>query len=396
MGISMKTLFFVSTALVLASAPLAAHAQDWKVDGSIGASLGTTSNVLAAPTNEMSDTVYGGSGKLTLSTDSDAGSFSAYGSFNLTHYADAEDENADDYAFGADGSLKFDGGSLFAGASHALNTEDRRKVTARRDTRSPTESTDDSFDIGFKTRLGGVGLMARADYVTSDFEDARNRITNAVVDQDFRDRGTWTETVRVTGSPDADVSLFAQVVFTQVDYDLKPPASLHNRDSEGYTASIGATFDITGQLSGEVSVGWSGRSFDEPAFDDVSDVVVNADLTWTVSSDTTITLAAARGFEESTVPLSPIYVATAVGASITHSYTPDFSVKAYIGEEWDDHENRDRHDTTGSAGVSAAWKVTSNAELTAAYDFSTQDSDGVHAIPGYDDGRWTVGFKVGF
>lgn len=392
----MKKLFFVSTALVLASAPLAAHAQDWKVDGSLGASLGTTSNVLAAPTNEMSDTVYGGSGKLTLSTDSDAGSFSAYGSFNLTHYADAEDENADDYAFGADGSLKFEGGSLFAGANHALTTEDRHKVTARRDTKSPTESSNDSFDFGFKTRLGGVGLMARADYVTRDFEDARNRITNAVVDQDFRDRGTWTETVRVTGSPDADVSLFAQVVFTQVDYDLKPPASTHNRDSEGYTASIGATFDITDQLSGEVSVGWGGRSFDEPAFDDVSDVVVDADLTWTVGSATTIKLAAARGFEETTVALSPIYIATAVGASITHNVTPDFRVKAYVGEEWDDHENRDRKDTTGSAGVSAAWKVASNAELTAAYDFSTQDSDGVHAIPGYDDGRWTVGFKIGF
>jgi hypothetical protein len=392
----MKTLFFASTALVLASAPLAAHAQDWKVEGSLGASLGTTSNVLAAPSNEMSDTVYGGSGKLTVSTDSDAGSFSMFGSFDLTHYADAEDENADDYAFGADGAVKFAGGSLFAGASHALSTEDRRKVTARRDTRSPTESTVDSFDVGFTTRLGGLGFSARADYVTSDFEDARHRITNAVIDQDFRDRGTWTETFRVTGSPDADVSLFAEVAFTQVDYDQAPPASLHNRDSEGYTASVGATFDITDHLSGEVSVGWSGRSFDEPAFDDASDVVVDADLTWTPTADTSIELTAARSFQESTTPLSPIYVATSVGASISHDYTPDFRVAAYVGQEWDDHEDRDRQDTTGSAGVSAAYSVAPNAELSVAYDFSTQDSDGVHAIPGYDDGRWTVGFKIGF
>lgn len=392
----MRKLLFVSTTLALASAPLAVHAQDWKVDGSLGASVGTTSNVLAAPSNETSDTVYGGSGKVTLSTESDAGSFSVHGGFDLTRHADAEDENADDYAFGAEGSLKFEGGDLFAGADHALTTEDRRKVTARRDTRSRTESTTDSFDAGFNARLGGVGLMARADYVTNDFEDARHRVTNAVVDQDFRDRGTWTETVRVTGSPDADVSMFAEVVFTQVDYDLKPPASIHNRDSEGYTASVGATFDITDRLSGEVSVGWAGRSFDEPAFDDASAVVVDADLTWTVTGDTTITLAAARGFEETTAALSPIFVATAVGASITHNYSPDFKVKAYIGQEWDDHENRDRKDTTGAAGVSAAWLVSANAELTAAYDFSTQDSDGVHAIPGYDDGRWTVGFKVGF
>lgn len=392
----MRKLLFVSTTLALASAPLAVHAQDWKVDGSLGASVGTTSNVLAAPSNETSDTVYGGSGKVTLSTESDAGSFSVHGGFDLTRHADAEDENADDYAFGAEGSLKFEGGDLFAGADHALTTEDRRKVTARRDTRSRTESTTDSFDAGFNARLGGVGLMARADYVTNDFEDARHRVTNAVVDQDFRDRGTWTETVRVTGSPDADVSMFAEVVFTQVDYDLKPPASIHNRDSEGYTASVGATFDITDRLSGEVSVGWAGRSFDEPAFDDASAVVVDADLTWSVTGDTTITLAAARGFEETTAALSPIFVATAVGASITHNYSPDFKVKAYIGQEWDDHENRDRKDTTGAAGVSAAWLVSANAELTAAYDFSTQDSDGVHAIPGYDDGRWTVGFKVGF
>ena len=35
--------------------------------------------------------------------------------------------------------------------------------------------------------------------MTSDFEDARTRVGNFLVDQDFRDRGTWTETFRVTG-----------------------------------------------------------------------------------------------------------------------------------------------------------------------------------------------------
>lgn len=392
----MKKLFLASTALVLVSAPIAAHADEAKIEGSVGGSVGYTSNVLAAPSNEESDKVFSAFGKLSIGAESEAGSFGVHGGFSVTQYADTSDENANDYDIGADGSIKFDGGSFFAGASHSLNTEDRRKVTARRDTKSPTESTDDSVDFGVKGRLGGLGFSARADYVTRDFEDARRRVTNAVVDQDFRDRGTWVETFRVTGAPDADVSWFAQVAFTQVDYDLAPPAVVHNRDSDGYTASVGMTFDITDQVTGEVSVGWAGRSFDSPAFDDVSDVVVDADLTWTVDDRTTVHLAAARGYEETTVTNSPIYLGTYVGASVVHKVTPDFKVKAYVQEEWDDHENRDRKDTTGGAGVSAAWKVASNVEMQAAYDFSTQDSDGVHAIPGYDDGRWTVGFKVGF
>lgn len=392
----MKRVFFATTALVLASAPFAAHAQDWKVDGSIGASLGTTSNVLVSSVNEQSDTVYGASGKITAATSNDAGSFSVYGSFDLTHYADYDDENADNYAFGADGSIKFAAGDFFAGASHALNTEDRHKVYARRDTRSPTESTADSLDFGLNTTIAGMGFTARADYVTLDFEDARNRITNAVVDQDFRDRGTWTETLRLTGSPDADMSWFAEVAFSQVDYELKPPASLHDRSSEGYTASVGLTYDMTDKLTGDISIGWEGRSFDEPAFDDYSDIVVDADLVWSVTGDTTISLSAARSFQETTVSFSPGYTATAIGAKVVHNYTPAFQVAAYVGSEWDDHENRDRKDTTGSAGVSAAWKVASNVEVQAAYDFSTQDSSGVHSIPGYDDGRFTVGFKVGF
>lgn len=392
----MKRMLFASTALILASAPFAAHAQDWTVDGTIGASLGTTSNVLASATAEQSDTVYGATGKATATTKSDGGSFSVFGSFDLTHYADTSDENVNDYAFGANGDIKFDGGKVFAGASHALTTEDRRKVTSRRDTKRPTESAVDSFDAGFETTIGGMGFSARADYVTRDFEDARRRITNAVVDQDFRDRGTWTETLRLTGSPEADVSWFAQVAFTQIDYDLKPPAALHNRDSDGYTASVGATYNMTDSLTGEISVGWAGRSFDEPAFDDYSDIVVDASLVWTPQSETTVKLSAARGFEETTVAFSPGYTATAVGVGVVHSYSPDFKVGAYVEEEWDDHENRDRKDTTGSAGVSAAWRVAPNAEIQAAYDFSTQDSSGIHQIPGYDDGRFTVGFKVGF
>lgn len=392
----MKRVFFATTALVLASAPFAAHAQDWTVKGSVGASLGTTSNVLAAAANEQSDTVYGAAGKVTLATKSDAGSLSLFGSFDLTHYADNDDENADDYAFGANGSLKIAGGDLFAGASHALTTEDRHKVTARRDTKSPTESTVDSVNFGINTRVGGMGLTARADYVTNDFEDARRRVTNAVVDQDFRDRGTWTETLRLTGSPDADVSWFGEVVATQIDYDLVPPAVLHNRDSKTVIVGGGVTFNMTDELTGEIKADWGSRSFDNPAWDDETGVLFSGELTWTPSKDTTVVLSAARTWEETTVSFSPFYEATAVGVRVTHSYTPDFKVGAYVSEEWDDHRNRDREDTTGAAGVSAAWKVAPNAEFTAAYDFSTQDSSGIHQIPGYDDGRFTVGFKVGF
>lgn len=393
----MKSLLFSSAALLLAAAPLTAVAEEWTIDGKLGASVATTDNALASATNEQSDTVWGVNGDLTMSTKSDAGSLSVFGSFDLTRYADFEDEDADDYAFGAKGSVNLgEGSSLFAGASHALSTEDRRKVTARRDTRKPTESATDSFDAGLKTRLGGVGFSARVDYVTSDFEDARTRVGNFPVDQDFRDRGTWTETFRITGSPDADVSWFGQVAFTQVDYDEEPPAVLHKRDSDGYTASVGVTVDMTDNLTGEASVGWAGRSFDDPGFDDVTDLVVDASLTWTLSEATTIDLTAARGFEENTAAFSPIYVATAVGLSITHKVSPDFAVAAYVNQEWDDHENRDRKDTIGGAGVSAAWAVAPGVEFTAAYDFSTQDSDGVHAIPGYDDGRFSLGVSIGF
>jgi len=392
----MKSLFFASTALLLTSAPFAAQAQDWKVDGSVGASIGTTSNALASATNELSDTVYGAAGKLTLSTESDGGSFSAYGSFDLTHYNDNDDENADDYAFGVDGAVKFGGGSLFAGASHALATEDRRKVTARRDTRSPTESANNSFDFGFKTMLGALGFTARADYVSKDYDDARLRTTNAVVDQDFRDRGTWTETLRLTGHPEADVSWFGEVVFVQNDYDLSTPAVAHNRDSEGYTVSAGVTLDITDNVTGEIKAGFASRSFSNPAWDDETGVVFEADLTWTFAPATTFKVSAARTWEESTVTFSPFYEATAVGVRLTHEFTPDFKVAVYAEQEWADHLNRDRDDSTGGAGVSAAYRFAPNVDVTAAYDFSTQDSDGIHAIPGYDDGRWTVGLKVGF
>ncbi len=89
-------------------------------------------------------------------------------------------------------------------------------------------------------------------------------------------------------------------------------------------------------------------------------------------------------------------VSTAVGFNVTYDVTPNFQVAAYVSQPWDDHENRDRLDTTGNAGVSVAFRVAPNAEITGAYDFSTQDSDGIHGVPGYDDGRLTLGFKIGF
>jgi hypothetical protein len=390
-------MFFLSTALVLMAAPLTAQAAEgWDVEGSLGASLGTTENVFAAPSNETSDTVYGLSADLSLSTESEGGSFSLFGDVDLTRYADTPDEDANDYTIGAKGKIKFDGGSLFGGVKHALDTESRGSVVTRRDSKEPAESTVDNFYAGFRTSLGGMSLMAKAAYTTSDYEDLRHRITNVLIDQDFRDRGTWTETLRLGGDVDGGVGWFFQTTFTQVDYDQAPPAVLHNRDSDGYSAVIGASYDITDSLTGEVSVGWGGRSFDDAGFDDVSDLVVDADLTWMVSPATKVVFAAARDFRESTVNFSPIYISTAVGVRWSHKISDSFTVAAYVEEEWDDHEQRDRQDTTGKAGVSLAYAITESASVTGAYDFTTQDSDGVHAIPGYDDGRLTLGVSLGF
>lgn len=394
----MKSILFAAVAAACLAAPGLALAGDGpSVSGNLTAGVSANDNIFASNGGEVSDTVFEVSGGVTLQNETDAGYVKAYGTFDIEQYSDVDDENAEDFSVGLKGGLNFgDGGQLFGGASHALNTEDRTQRTARRDTRERTDFTVDAGNVGVSFDLGPGKVTAQAGVKAYDYEDGETRIGGFLVDQDRRDRTVSSQSLRIDFDLQEGVGAFVAVGRSETDYDLLPPLAPHNRDSEGASATAGLTFKAASNISGEVEIGWSGRSFDQVGFDDASTLFVSANLTWTPSEQTTWTLSASRSFQETTVLGSPIYVATVLGVSLEQELSDRFTLNLALSREWDEHEQIDRSDdaTVFEIGLTAGLSEKLVAGVN--YNYSSEDSSGLFASPGYDVGVASAFLKLKF
>jgi hypothetical protein len=73
------------------------------------------------------------------------------------------------------------------------------------------------------------------------------------------------------------------------------------RDSRAITPRVGTTFEFTRQLTGEVSVGYITRRYQDPRLLELRGVVADASLVWAATGLTTATLTASSRAEESAV-----------------------------------------------------------------------------------------------
>lgn len=378
----------MAAVMVLLATPGVALAQEGRqASGSIAGSASAHDNIFAGPNNEVSDTVWGVSGRINWGSKDDMGSFGVWGSVDLERYADNSTEDADDFGLGIHGSRKFGGGGRFSfNASHEVNTEDRRDRMARRDTNERVEYSTNSAQVSLGHQFSGVMLTGSLSVTTLDYDDARMRTTLVAVDQDHRDRTSFGQSIKASFPETGGASWFIEASRHDTDYDLSPPASLHQRDSESASFSGGVDFAATSNLTGSISAGWASRSFDHPAFDDVSTLGVDIDLKWAVGPDTTFRAFADRSIEESTLANSSSYVSTTVGGSLNHSFSGRFGARLSLQKEWNSHEGIDRDDDVWEAAVGLTAQLTSSVEAAFIYTMTSEDSDGVFASPGYDVG----------
>jgi len=74
------------------------------------------------------------------------------------------------------------------------------------------------------------------------------------------------------------------------------------RDSEGLTPKAGTTFEFTRKLTGEISVGYLIRAYQDPRLADLRGLIAGASLVWTATALTRVKLTAGSAADESTQP----------------------------------------------------------------------------------------------
>lgn len=270
--------------------------------------------------------------------------------------------------------------ALFGGVSFDRLHDQRSANSSAVLFEDPVAYTLARANLGYAHEVGRVQLKTRFDLAQFDYDDVDIVPVAGLTtlpDQDFRDRDAFSVLGQVSFAINPDVSVFFRTTRNFQEYGRIEDSLGRNRDSEGWTAEVGAEVDLTRLLRGTVAIGQFEQDYDDDAFETLEGLSVDAALEWFPTDLTTVTLTASRRTDESAVIAAGGYVATKVLARVDHELRRNFLVHAVAGVGEDDYADRINgqrqvFDTVG-AGLGAKWFVNPTFEAGLDYTYESQD-----------------------
>jgi hypothetical protein len=149
---------------------------------------------------------------------------------------------------------------------------------------------------GVVQRLGRLelGLWSGAEHST--YQSAQLD-TGGVFDLSFRDFTAYSTRARAGYDMDG-YKPFIEAVVDRRAYDQAVDPFGLQRSSDGFVVRGGIVFARSDLLTGEISAGYTRRTYDDPTLPDISGPVFDSTLIWKASALTTLTLGATSAVEE--------------------------------------------------------------------------------------------------
>lgn len=164
------------------------------------------------------------------------------------------------------------------------------------------------FDISIK------GDVERTAYQNSELTDG------STASNEDRNYDQYGGTLRGGYEVSPGLMPFVEVGLDQRKHDLSTDFFGYQRDSKGFTGSVGAKFELTRLLMGEASIGYVKRTYEDSRLSDLSGLIGNASLVWTATALTTVKLTASSTVGESRLPGVPGVFYRDVGLQIDHAF----------------------------------------------------------------------------
>lgn len=153
------------------------------------------------------------------------------------------------------------------------------------------------------------------------------------------------------------VKPFAEVDVDTRVHDLKPDRTGADRDSDGAAMKIGTAFEFTRNLSGEISVGYLERFYQDPHLPGIRAPLIDASLIWAASALTNIKFVSATNVTESVLTDVSGVLVHSNGLEVSHAFRRWLIATAKFGYEIDDYIGSLRQDHKYLAGLSLTYKL---------------------------------------
>ena len=295
------------------------------------------------------------------------------------HYFDFDENDYLDFFAQTDGQLDITRDNIVTGAlglerlHQDRSSADEEGTDADGSVEDVTTYWRETAQLDYRRNFNRVFAIVGGDFTRSDFDNEGD-----VSNQD-RDRNQYRGRLRGGYELSPRIALFAEGTYDFRRYDDTPDDAGFDRDSEGYTGSIGTALDFTGILFGEFQIGYTSREYDDGELDDVNGLGGGGELTWNITPLTTIIFGANAEIQETTVTFEDDQASAnfeqRVDLDVTHELLRNVLLNGNAAYIRDDFEGTSRTDDTVSAGAGLSYLLNRNLSLDATYNFTTRSSD---------------------
>ncbi len=225
-------------------------------------------DIYAAAIKEIADTVYEAKPSVAINSQWSSHSLSLSADADVLRYSKLKTEDTTAYQAALSGRVDVQrdanvSGSLALGRAF----ESRNLTNYSAPTRKPIQYDSRSFVLSGMKEFNRLQATGSASFASLNYKDNAT-FAGVALDQDFRDSDTSTALGRLGYAVSPATALFGEVSGTKVKFDRLPGVA--NRGSSGVRGLAGVSFMLTDLITGEASVGYLTRSFEDGVTSDVS------------------------------------------------------------------------------------------------------------------------------
>jgi hypothetical protein len=174
-------------------------------------------------------------------------------------------------------------------------------------------------NAGLTQRFNRFEVSVKADAQRTVYQDSHLTDGSTASNED-RNYNQFGGTLRAGYELLPGVKPFVEAGLDTRKHDLPVDAFGYERNSRGLVSNIGTSFEVSRLITGEASVGYMRRTYDDARFDPLAGLIGSASLVWTVDALNTVKLNVSSTIGESTIPGVPGVFYRDAGIQIDHAF----------------------------------------------------------------------------
>jgi hypothetical protein len=176
------------------------------------------------------------------------------------------------------------------------------------------------------------------------------------------------------------------------EYDSTQDVYGFARSSNGVAEKLGATLEFSRLLTGDIAVGYANRVYVDPQLPDLNAPTIDANLIYSVTPLTTVTVTAATYLAETTLAYASGTISRSVSLNVTHALRPDLTLSGTFTYQNNLYDGEPITEQLFSGALKADYHLSRSIVVTGS--FTQQRFESTSPGQNYTENIFLVGLRL--